>query len=665
MATIAEALAQGVQYQRAGQLDQAEQLYRQILQADPAQAEAWYRLGSVLQARGRLADATHCHQQALARRPAYAEPHNDLGIVLAMSGRPQEAVAHFREATRLAPTFADAFNNLGIVLGMLGQPDQGLAAFQQALTLRPGYVEAWNNQGKLLLDVGRPADAERCYRQALALRPASAEAYQGLGIAQRNLGRWAEAAASFRQAVQLRPNYADAFVNLGLTLLDLEQPAEAIECHRQALRVNPNSHIAETYLGIALKGQRRLDEAVAHLQQAIRLKPDHADAHNSLGNTLLEQGKYEEAIASFHTALRLRPDFAEAHNNLGNVFVELGRRGEALACFQQAIRLKPDYAEAHRNAALLLLLLGDFARGWAEFEWRWRCKDFPRRPFAQPRWDGTPLQGRTILLYGEQGYGDTLQFIRYASLVQQRGGTVVVECQPELASLVATCPGVARVIAPGISLSEFAYQAPILSLPGILRTLLDNVPAQVPYLSADPALVERWKRELESVQAFKVGIAWQGRPTHPGDRYRSIPLTQFAPLATVEGVRLFSLQVGTGSEQLANLAGRFLVTDLGNRFDRTSFADAAGVLRNLDLLITVDTALAHLAGALAVPVWVALPTAPDFRWLLEREDSPWYPTMHLFRQREPGNWGEVFERITGALQLAATRSRYSKKSTES
>jgi hypothetical protein len=319
------------------------------------------------------------------------------------------------------------------------------------------------------------------------------------------------------------------------------------------------------------------------------------------------------------------------------------------------VDLAPDYAEAHVNRALTRLHVGDWQRGWQEFEWRWRTADALPRGLAQPWWRGEPLAGRTILLYAEQGLGDTIQFIRFAPIVKRRGGTVVVECQQPLVRLLEGCAGVDRLVGQGDALPAFDVQAPLLSLPGILKTSPETIPADVPYLSVRPAAVQAWRERLKEIDGFRIGIAWQGNPAVRGDRLRSIALGHFAALAEIPGVRLVSLQKGPGAEQLEAAGGRFRITELGSRLQ--DFADTAAVMNSLDLVITSDTGPAHLAGALGVPVWVALSLAPDWRWSSGRSDSPWYPTMRLFRQKEWGNWQAVFEEIKKSLCELVSSSR--------
>ena len=311
----------------------------------------------------------------------------------------------------------------------------------------------------------------------------------------------------------------------------------------------------------------------------------------------------------------------------------------------------PDYPEVHWHQSLTWLQLGDYERGWAAYEWRWRRKRARPHPYKQPLWDGAPFPGQTVVLHSEQGMGDTLQFVRYAPLVKERGGTVVLDCQPELVGLLSRCPGIDQVRPQSNTPSTGDRQAPLLSLPALFRTTVKTIPATVPYLTPDPPLVERWRSRLGEGHALKVGIFWQGNPKHKWDRYRSVPLRCFEPLAQVQGVRLFSLQKGTGAEQLAEVAGRWPIEDLAGAFEDKdgAFTDAAAVLANLDLVIGCDSALAHLAGALGVRTWVLLATVSDWRWLREREDSPWYPSLRLFRQRQLKDWEEVMLRVRDAL----------------
>jgi tetratricopeptide (TPR) repeat protein len=547
VSTISEALRVALQQHQAGNTSEAEQIYRQILQADPQHADAWHLLGVI------------AHQV----------------------GKQEVAADHIGRAIRINPNVAEFHINLGAVHLAQSELDQAGACFARALELRPDYAEAHNNLGAV-------------FQQ------------------QRQLD---EAAACYRRALELRPNYAEAHFNLGNALHEQKRSGEAVACFRRALEI----------------------------------RPDHAPTHNNLGLAFQSLQNVEEALTCFRRALEIRPDYAEAFNNLGLALHEEGKFQDATDCYRRALEFKPAYSEVHYNQSLLQLLLGDFEHGWSEYEWRWQTKQIhARHNFPQPIWDGQPLPGRTILLHAEQGYGDTLQFIRYATLVKQRGGTVVIECQPELLALLKSAHGIDRLVSRGESLPEFDVHAPLLSLPAILQTRLDSIPCDVPYLVADPARSRVWRDELLRQDALRVGIAWQGNPKNVRDRARSIPLSDFEQIAGVSGVQLYSLQVGPGREQIESWSGPGIVIDLADRL--TDFAETAAAMSNLDLVITCDSACAHLAGAMGRSVWIALPTAPDWRWLLGRDDSPWYPTARLFRQQRRGDWSEVFRRIGGHLR---------------
>jgi Tfp pilus assembly protein PilF len=616
-----DSLALGLHYHRNGELLQAEQIYRQILQTDPTNVDALLYLGAIHMVRGQFADAVVNFQHVLRHRPEFVELHNDLGVIFAQQGKVEEAIASFQQALGLKPDYPEAHNNLGIVLAQQGQLDRALAHYSQALQLRPDYAEAHNNLGIVLARQGQLGEAIAHYGEALRFRPDYAEAHNNLGLALAEQGDGDAAVASYRQALRLQPNYTEAHYNLGLAFAKME----------------------------------KLDEAIASYEEALRLKPDYAEALNNLGVALGNRGRLEESVASFRSALRLKPDYAEACYNAGLVLVNSGslrvkelKLKEAIACYQQALLIKPDYALAHKDLAMAWLKLGNFEQGWPEYEWRWQCPDIPCLTFTQPRWDGTALAGRSILLHAEQGLGDTVQFIRYARLVQERGGKVLVMAQPSLLRLLGSCPGIDHLLTPGALLRSFDVHMPLLSLPGIFRTDLATIPAKIPYLAADPQSVAHWRRELDRQPGLKIGIAWQGNPGHVQDRRRSVPLAHFKPLALMPGIQLFSLQVGPGAEQVQHVT--FPMIDLAGRFNPSCLHDVAAAMTALDLVISVDTSIAHLAGALGLPVWVLLAYVPDWRWLLDREDSPWYPTMRLFRQLALDDWDGVFARVMDAVR---------------
>ena len=424
-----------------------------------------------------------------------------------------------------------------------------------------------------------------------------------LACALQRQGNFEEAAAHHRQALVLQPTLAEAHTNLGAVLEKQNKLQTAASHHREALRLDPDFAEAHLNLGSVLQKQDQLDAAIGHYRQALQIRPGFAEAHINWGSALQKQDFPAEAIAHYEHALRIMPDSAEAHTNLGGALMDEGKLEEALAHYERAIQINPNFPQARWSRALLWLLQGAYERGWPEYEWRLTQFDHPPRTFSQPRWDGSELDGRTILLHAEQGLGDTLQFIRYVPLVRKCGGKVVVECQPPLVDLVRSVEGIDQVIAHGSPLPAFAVQAPLLSLPGIFHTQLGTIPAAVPYLKVDAELMEHWGQEVSHSDGLHIGIAWQGNPRHPHDRKRSIPLVQFAPLAAVNGVHLVSLQHGPGNDQLSALNGQFGVREI----DCRTLLNLAAVMKNLDLVISCDTAVAHLAGALGVPTWLALP----------------------------------------------------------
>jgi tetratricopeptide (TPR) repeat protein len=582
--------------------------------------------------------------------PGHAPLHKD-ALALAwqyrLGGDLRRAEAIYRQTLQSAGNDFKSLFGLGTVCLELGNFAEAADAFQQTLLVNPSHAPTYLGLGQALAEQGRLEEAGVHLRKALAIRPNYTDAINGLGIVLAAQRKQRKAISCFRQVVRLRPGDTVAHANLGNALQQLGRVDDALASLQEALRLDPANAGASYNLGFVLQAQEKWQEAAAAFERAVRA--GDAAALNERAKTLRRQGRLDEAESCLREAIRLCPDYAEAYHTLGVVLVKQERLTEAIANYREVIRLKPDHASAHRNLGLALLTAGNFAAGWKEYEWRWQTKRLPKREFTQPRWDGGSLAAKTILLHAEQGFGDTIQFIRYAALAEQWGGKVVVECQRAHVGLLAGCPGISQLVPHGEPLPDFEVQAALLSLPGICHTTLDTVPATVPYLTPRPDLVQHWRDELEALAGFKVGIAWQGSPAYQDDCFRSPRLAWLRPLSQIPGVRLVSLQKGPGTEQLEEAAGWGIV-DFGERLDvHGAFLDSAAIIKHLDLVISSDTAVAHLAGALAAPVWVALCKGADWRWLLDREDSPWYPTMRLFRQERLGDWHEVFERMAQEL----------------
>jgi Tfp pilus assembly protein PilF len=460
-------------------------------------------------------------------------------------------------------------------------------------------------------------------------------------------GRLPQAEAIYRQILQAAPNHPEALHLLGVIAHQTGKNEIAVELISKAIRINPSSSMY-CNLGAALRNQGKLDAAVESYRKALSIKPDYAEAHNNLGNTLQEQGKLDAAVESYRKALSIKPDYAEALSNRGTTLQELRHHAEAIAMYRRALALKPDYPDALYNESLAHLCLGDFQAGWEQYEFRWtRKKAFEQRPFKSPKWlGGDAVVGKRLLLWAEQGLGDTIQFCRYAPILARKGVEVFLEVPSPLKALLGTLEGVTAITTETELPPAHDYHCPLLSLPLALKTEISGIPNDVPYLTAAPDKVRAWKQVLEQDGERKVGIVCSGSPDHKGDRNRSIPLRQFSPLLET-GASFYLLQTECRPEDEAFLSETSRIRDLRQRL--TDFTETAAVIACLDLVICVDTSVAHLAGALGKPVWILLPFSPDWRWMLGREDSPWYPTARLFRQTEMGDWQGVIERVREAL----------------
>jgi len=559
-----------------------------------------------------------------------------------------------RAASRANPSDASEAFTEAIRRQQAGRFEEAEVLFGKVITAEPDHVRAVYYLG---LAAGRRGDyeaAESLLRRAVSLSPGYADAHYNLANALKARNQVGAAIESYRCAVQLEPKAAGAHLGLANALREQERLEEAGDSYQAAIVCNPNHAETHNDLGNVLQMLGRLDEAVAKFREAIALKPDYAGAHYNLGNALRAQDHWEAAEASYRRAIELAPDYVHAHNNLGNLLTQQLRLDEAMALFEHGLALEPQNAGIHNNLGIALLLKGNFAQGAAEYEWRFKSGDLKPLPAVKaPAWDGQPLLGQTLLLQAEQGYGDAIQFIRYASLVRARCGRLILQCAQPLARLLATMAGVDEVTSTFEPPAGVAAHAPLLSLMHLFGTRLETIPASVPYLAANPARVVAFRRLVGSSGGLKVGLVWAGTPGHKNDRNRSLTLDALAPLLATENIKFISLQKGDRAREIA--AGGFAdrLVDLDPHLG--DFADTAAAVSCLDLVISVDTAVAHLAGALAKPVWVLLPFAPDWRWMLDREDSPWYPTMRLFRQTRPRHWEDIVRRIGAALRKGALR----------
>lgn len=531
--------------------------------------------------------------------------------------------------------------------------------YSDILRANPAHFEALHRLALIHFQTGRFGDAERLFAAAIKVNPQSPEAFYGRGCALQSLLRYEEALASFARALAIRPDYVEARNNRGVTLLAMKRFAEALACfgglevandYAKALILNNRA--------AALLGLKRFKEALAYCEKSLALAPELVIAWSTYAATLVALGRYQEALAGYDRALRLKPDFAEALNHRASALRELKRLEEALASYDRALQLKPDFADAFNNRAMLRLLLGRYRDGWLDHEWRWGAENIiSERPKINAQaWQGEDLTRRRIAVYSEQGIGDIIQFARYLPLLARRGAEVTFFVPQNLIRLLRPLASRIKLAGSIDDREPFDFQCALMSLPLWFGTEVSSIPGEVPYLTAENDLVARWRKKIAG-RGVKVGIAWQGAPAGAIDQGRSIPLAEFVPLSRLSGVRLISLQKTHGLDQLAGLPAHTNIETFGDEFDAgpDAFVDTAAIMRTLDLIITSDTSIAHLAGALGRPTWVALKYVPDWRWLLDREDSPWYPTLRLFRQETPGDWKLVFAEIAQELRSLACR----------
>jgi len=633
---------------------------------------------------GRLAIAEEHFRQALAFDPKHADSLHLLGLIHSQANDLDPAIAFIVEAIRSDPNDPDYFSNLAALLERQGKLEEAAKSYDLALKLKPDAVDVWIRLGDLLQNQKRFDEALLTYDHALALDPRSAEAASHGGLLLLKLERYEEALAKLDLLQTMRPGQAGVFYNRGVCLNGLVRSEEAAESYRKALKIAPQNHETHNNLGAVLLDLHSFDEALKHFRRAIEIKSDFVPALNNLGIALLDLRRFEEALSAFDRALLqspelaelycnkanalkalgsfdealagydraivLKPDYAEAHNNRGSCLEDMMRIGEALFSYRNALALRPDYAEAHWNFAINRLRIGDLKTGWVESEWRWKCPalQLRQRDFDQPLWLGAePIEDKILLLHGDQGLGDAIQFLRYVPLVAARGARVFLEVDPTLHELCSGLKGVSRIISKGEALPAFDFHCPLSSLPRAFDTTLNSIPSVTPYLSVgDNGRV--WKQRLSSMNSPRVGLVWAGNPNHRNDHNRSISLETLLPLLDAKA-QFFSLQKEVRPHDHAVLRERKEIIDLGSEL--RSYAETAAVIQNLDLLISVDTSVAHLAGALGRPVWIFLPYVPDWRWLLMRTDSPWYPTARLFRQSETRDWQSVVRQASAAIQV--------------
>jgi Tfp pilus assembly protein PilF len=573
-------------------------------------------------------------------------------------GNLAQAEKLYAEVLAIRPDYVDALHMLGLIKLQRSDLVGALQLMSGALRIRPKSPEVLLNYANVLSALGRDGDALTALDQVLSVKRRSIEAHNNRGAVLERLGRDQEAMEAFDRALDIKGNHADALYNRGSVLRKMGRHDEALRDFRRVLTIKPDYFKAHNNLGLALDALNQPEEALASYDRALALSPEFIEAHNNRGNVLQKLGRHEDAVQSYDRALAINPDFAEVLNNRGRSLSFLGQHEEALANTSQAIAVRPSYIDAQWNQSLLQLRLGDFSNGWKQYEWRWKRGEGLKklRQFPQPLWLGeSPIAGKTILVHFEQGLGDTIQFARYAAVLAEQGAKVILEVQPPLKPLLSQiATDTIRVIGSGEEIPDFELHCPLLSLPMALGTESATIPAKIPYLTAPSDRVIQWDARLPQRPGLRIGLVWSGNASHKDDRNRSIPLARLTPLFDVPGVHFVSLQKELREADAQILAQDRRLSDVGSQFG--DFSDTAAAIAALDLVISVDTSVVHLAGALGKPAWVLVPFCPDWRWLLNRNDSPWYPTARLYRQPGVGDWDSVVGQVRRDLTLLAERS---------
>ena len=676
----------GRAYQSMQQPEQALACFDKAIALQATLAEAHFNRGNVLQLLLRHAEAPSCYEKAVALQPTLAAAYYNWSEALQKLGQPEQALACLDAHLQLQPGDAKAYQSKGQVLKSLGQPEAALHSYEQCLALDPAQTAVWLQHGLLLQELQRQAAALHSFEQAIAHSPRHAKAHCLRGIVLQHLARRQEAIASLEQAIALEPDLAEAHASLGWVLHSLQRHAEALDSCNRALILQPDFAQALANRGLTLQALQRPQEALADYDRAITLQPDMALIHSNRGLVLLDLNRPEEALncqsralslqpdlaqafcnrgmalqalqrdrealADFDRAIALQPNYPEAHAGRGNALVDLHQLAEALPSLDRAIALQPDSADNHLNKAIALLGLGQLGAGWRLYEWRWKTRQVLPfvRNFAQPVWLGDrPLQGKTVLLHCEQGLGDSIQFCRYACMVKDRGAHVLLEVPQSLHSLLSKLDGVDQCLMQGQPLPPFDLHCPLLSLPLAFQTELHSIPSPHAYLHSQAAKRAEWAARLGPRHNLRIGLMWNGSPGYGNSHLRSMALADML-VQLPPGPDYVSLQKEVRASDMSALQASG-IRHFGEHIH--DFSDTAALCDLMDIVISVDTSVGHLAGALGRPTWLLLRHSADWRWLLERDDSPWYAAMRLYRQDEDQQWAPVLARVAAALRRMA------------
>lgn len=657
--SIPQAIERAVSFHKKGQFADAEKIYVDLLKMEPNNFDLLHLFGVLRYQQGQAAAALPLLEAAFKLRPDLPELLSNYGLALRAMGRRDEALEIFDKALKINPRSPETLANRGHLLTDLDRLPEALESFGRALIERRDFVDALVGRGVILQRMKRYVDALVSFNRAIELDPKNVDVLLHRAAVLYELKRYGEIVETCDRALTLDPRRALLHYNRAVALGALGRMAEALVSYERAIALNPN-HV-ESYFnrGNVLQSLGRFQDALASFQRVIALDPQHARAWNNSGNVLLELKRHDEALKCFDRVIELEPAFGEAYYNRGNVLLELERIPEALEHYKKAASLRGDISDIPFNEGIARLLLGDLREGFKRYEGRFDKREQAplRRNFPQPLWSGEDLSGKTILLHSEQGHGDSIQFVRYAPLLARQGARVILEVHEPLQTLLQGVEGVARTVTRDQPLPAFDTHQHLLSLPNVFGTELGTIPADVPYIQAPADRIAKWRDRIPRTEPLRVGLCWSGNPEVKIDARRSIGLARLAPLLSVAGVQFVSLHREVRPEHAEALRSLPQLLHFGEEI--SDFADTAAVISELDLVISSDTAVLHLAGAMGKPLWILTSLSPDWRWLLQREDSPWYPTAKLYRQPRMDDWESVIERVRGDLMqlVQSTRDR--------
>lgn len=649
-------LQQALTLHQQGQFAQAKALYEQIITAEPQNPDALHLLGVLAFQTGHLEKALVLINQAISIIPEQPCFYSNRGLVFQGLKQWDAAISSHTQAITLKPDYAEAYCNRGLALQGLNRLEEAITNYNQAINFNPQYVEAYTHRGLAFYNLNQMEAAVSSYNQAITLSQNPAKLLSIRGVALQALGQIEAAITDFNIAITLEPDFAEAYSNRGIALQELNQLNAALTSHNQAIALNPDSTKFYSNRGATFQALQQMDAAINDFNRAIDLDPNSAEAYSNRGTVFQALNQPDAAIASHNQAITIRPDYAEAYCNRGSAFHALNQLDAAIASYDQAIALAPNHAEAHANKSMALLLSGDFFHGWPLYEWRWKNKKnrLIERHFSQPLWLGEePLNGKKILLYAEQGLGDTLQFCRYAKLVANLGAKVILEVHPSLFNLLEHLDGVSELVKLGDPLPHYDYHCPLLSLPLAFKTDIRSIPHATLQLQNKANKLAYWAEKLGSKTSARVGLVWSGSATHVNDHNRSIILSELVRHLPAN-LQYVSLQKEVREVDHDALKGSNILYFGDELHD---FVDTAAICEQVDVVVSVDTSVAHLSASLGRPTWLLLPFSPDWRWLLNRDDSPWYPSMKLYRQESIGNWESVLAKLHRDLnQLSISNS---------